>query len=744
MSPSTGGRRRADDLELYDRRRRKRQRAGRVKRRRRAGLLALLFVVVVAAGAAVAGTAGVLAFGSSCDLSALRPAAIGQNSLVYAANGSLLGVMPSERNRQPVALRQMSPWVPKATVAIEDRRFYRHDGIDLAGIARALWEDVRAGRVVQGGSTITQQLVRNRYISREQTIERKVKEACLALKLDRDRSKQEILADYINLVPYGNLAYGIEAAAQTYFSKRARELNLPEAALLAGLPQAPTTYDPFGNPRDARVRRDQVLRAMLESGAIDRDQYRWAAARPLGLEPGRLYKTLREPYFFTYVRDELVREYGVATVHSGGLKVYTTIIPGWQRAAERAIKDALPYPTDPAAALISIDPKTGAIRAMTAVTPGRRGNQYNLISQARRQPGSTFKTIVLAAAVEMGANPESEGYVSAPFYYRPEPEGDCESGAGGWWCVETYGNDYYGWSTLESATLRSDNTVYAQLTLDVGPARVASMARRLGVRSPLDVRGAYVPSMGLGAIPVSPMDLASAYATLAAGGIYSQPMAIRKVVLANGRVDGEAGWGKPRRKRAISDGVADAVTDVLEQNMTSGTGTTAYYGVPSAGKTGTTEKHADAWFAGYTPTLQTTVWVGYTRGEIPMENVHGISVAGSTFPSIIWHDFMSAAIGGRRAFDFPEPRTSPVWREFEQGREGRSFGYSPSYGGSSSSDDSDEDEQEDEEEQTGEDDGTSTTTPPASPPPPPPPSSPPPPPPPPPAEPPAPPPPPEP
>ena len=715
MSPSPRGRRRADELELRERRRRKRRRAERGRRRRRTGLLVLVLAVAVAVGATVVGAAGVLAFGSSCDLSSLRPAAIGENSLVYAANGSLLGVMPSERNRQEVTLKQMSPWVPKATVAIEDRRFYRHDGVDVAGIARALWEDVRAGKVVQGGSTITQQLVRNRYISRERTIERKVKEACLALKLDRALSKQEILADYINLVPYGNLAYGIEAAAQTYFSKRARELNLPEAALLAGLPQAPTTYDPFNNPRQARARRDQVLQAMLESGAIDRDEHRWAVRRPLGLEPGRLYKTLREPYFFTYVRDELVREYGVATVHSGGLKVYTTIIPGWQRAAERAIREALPYPTDPAAALISIDPKTGAIRAMTAVTPGRSGNQYNLISQARRQPGSTFKTIVLTAAVEMGANPEAEGYTSAPFYYRPEPEGDCDSGAGGWWCVETYGNDYYGWSTLESATLRSDNTVFAQLTLDVGPERVAAMARKLGVRSPLDVNGSYVPSMGLGAIPVSPMDLASAYATLAAGGVYSEPMAIRKVVLANGKVDGEAGWGEPRRKRVISDGVADAVTEVLEQNMTSGTGTTAYFGIPSAGKTGTTEKHADAWFAGYTPTLQTTVWVGYTRGEIPMENVHGISVAGSTFPSIIWHDFMRAAIGDRRAFDFPEPRNYPVWRDFEQGREGRSFGYSRSYDSSYSSDSDDEEAEEEEAETT------------ESPPPPPPPPAPPPP-----------------
>jgi penicillin-binding protein 1A len=676
MSPSRRpASRRADDIRVSDRRRRKRRRVERARRRRRGALVAMLVVLAAGVAVAIGGTASVFAFGSSCDLASLRPAGLGQNSIVYAADGSLLGVIPSERNRQPVPLGRMSAWTPKATIAIEDKRFYSHGGVDVEGIARALWEDVRAGKVVQGGSTITQQLVRNLYIGRERTLERKVKEACLAIKLNRAWSKERILATYINLVPYGNLAYGIEAAAQTYFSKHASELTLPQAALLAGLPQAPSLYEPFGNPDKARARRNQVLAAMLGSGVIDRAQYDWASTRGLGLKPGRLYKTIREPYFFSYVRDELVREYGAATVHSGGLKVYTTINPGWQRVAIRAIRDALPYRDDPAAALISIDPKNGAIRAMTAVTPGRARNQYNLLSQARRQPGSTFKTFVLAAAVELGADPRSTSYLSAPFYYRPTPNGDCASGAGGWWCVTTYGHDYHGYSSLESATLRSDNTVYAQLTLDVGPERVAAMARRLGVRSPLDVNGAYVPSMGLGAIPVSPIDLASAYATLAAGGIYSEPMAIRKVVLANGKVDGAADWGEPRRKRVISDGVADAVTRVLEQNMTSGTGTTAYFGFPAAGKTGTTEQHADAWFSGYTPLLQTTVWVGYTRGEIPMENVHGIAVSGSSFPSMIWHDFMRAVLGDRPAVEFPEPKNWPVWRTFEKGTTGRSFGY---------------------------------------------------------------------
>ena len=360
MSPSRRPTaRRAEDLHVNERRRRKRRRLERARRRRRVALVAILAIVALGVGATIAGTASVFAFGSSCDLASLRPVGLGQNSVVYASDGSLLGVIPSERNRQPVPLEQMSSWIPRATVAIEDRRFYDHGGVDVEGIARALWEDVRAGKVVQGGSTITQQLVRNLYISREQTLERKVKEACLAIKLNRAWSKQRILATYINLVPYGNLAYGIEAASQTYFSKHARELNLPQAALLAGLPQAPSSYEPFGNPDKARARRNQVLAAMVGSGAITRAQYDWASTRGLGLKPGRLYKTIRQPYFFSYVRDELVREYGAATVHGGGLKVYTTINPGWQRVAGRAIRSILPYRDDPAAALISIDPKNG-------------------------------------------------------------------------------------------------------------------------------------------------------------------------------------------------------------------------------------------------------------------------------------------------------------------------------------------------------------------------------------------------
>ncbi len=401
-------------------------------------------------------------------------------------------------------------------------------------------------------------------------------------------------------------------------------------------------------------------------GSITAEQYAWASgSQDLKLKPGRLYTEIREPYFFGYVRDELVRRYGADTVRSGGLSVYTTIQPSWQRAAQDAIRETLDAPDDPAAALISIDPANGAIRAMTAVVPGRQNNQFNLLSQARRQPGSTFKTFVLAAAIEKGINPDTSYYVSAPFTYRPTESGSCDTGS--WWCVKTYDSSYRGWTSISRATLSSDNTVYAQLTLDVGPELVGEMARKLGVRSPLKVGGTYVPAMGLGSVAVSPLDMASAYATLAAGGIYSEPTAIRKVVLATGKEDTKAGWGGRKRTRVIPDGVAWKVTQILEDNVRYGTGTRAAFGRPEAGKTGTTDKHADAWFVGYTPDLATAVWIGYQAGEIPMENVHGISVSGGSFPAEIWRLMMERTIGRLPAQEFPEPTTPPEYQPFQRG-----------------------------------------------------------------------------
>ena len=648
------------ELPELDRRRRTRRRSKR-RKKQKVALLAVVAIVTVLIVLPAGGVTGAAITCSNVDLDQLRPVEIGQNSFVYAADNTLLGAIPAERNRQPMPIERISEWMPKATVAIEDRRFYAHDGVDVSGIARAAVKNLNARRVVEGGSTITQQLVRNLYpITRERTVERKLKEACLAVKLDRAWPKEQILVEYLNNVYYGNHAYGVEAAARTYFSKPARKLTLEQSALLAGLTQAPSLYDPFNEPERAVARRNEVLRAMLETGAMDSARYAAAVAnRDLGLKPGRLYSRIREPYFFSYVYNELVRQYGAATVRSGGLRVYTTVDRKLQLAARRAITDTLYLKSDPAAALVSIDPRNGEIKAMAAMIPGQAKNQFNLAAQGKRHAGSTFKTFVLVAALLRGVDPDTTYYRSQKFVYQPDPLNDP-------WEVETYGKSYLGNVSITRATLSSDNTVYAQLTLDLTPEAVAAAARRMGITVPEDV--SHFPSMGLGAIDVSPLEMSSAYATLAAGGIYSKPRAIRKVVLPGGEEDTDAGWGKPQRKRVLPDWVAHEATRILEQNVYAGTGTGAQIGRQIAGKTGTAENWADAWFAGYTPQLQTTVWLGYPRAQVPMTNVHGISVAGGTFPAEIWRRFMTVAMEGKPHLEWPQPKGSPDWRPFDQGQ----------------------------------------------------------------------------
>jgi penicillin-binding protein 1A len=657
MNGNGGRTGRNGDPRRRPRPRSRRQRQRRFRERAASKRLAVFgvagFLLAVLGIVAAAAFTGVSAFASSCSLSALDEVAIEQNSFVYAADGSLLGSIPAERNRQPLRLAEMSDWLEKGTVAIEDRRFYDHSGLDFEGIVRAALKNVESGEIVQGGSTITQQLVRNLYISNERSLKRKVKEACLALKLERSWSKDRILETYLNQVYFGSHAYGVEAAAQSYFSKHASELDLAESALLAGLPQAPSLFNPFQRPDEAVRRRNAVLRAMLVGGEIDRAQYDDAVAKPLLLQAGELYTRIREPYFFSFVREQLIAEYGGARVRSGGLRIYTTLDRRFQRLARQAITDTLNEKGDPASAIVSINPRNGAIRAMASVIPGRPNVQFNLAAQGRRQAGSAFKTFVLVEAIRRGINPDSTYYVSAPFHWQPDPQSEA-------WDVKTYDNSYYGSSSITSSTLRSDNSVFARLTLDLGPASIVDIARAMGIETKLQP----VASIGLGSNSVSVLEMASAYATLAAGGIHSEPMAIRKVILPNGKEDGEAGWGRPQRRIVLPDGVASEVTRILAQNLRSGTGTGAYFGRPAAGKTGTTDNHADAWFVGYTPTLVTGVWVGYPNAQIEMGNVHGITVSGGSFPASIWKLFMEPALYSTKPVDFPPPTQAAVWEPF--------------------------------------------------------------------------------
>jgi penicillin-binding protein 1A len=635
------------------RRRRQRRKREKITSRRFAVLLALVVVlgtIAVFVAATVTGAAGIL---SNCSLTSLKPVAIGANSFVYAADGTVLGAIPAERNRQPVGLDAMSHWVTNATVDVEDRRFYEHGGIDWEGVVRAAVENVKSGHIVQGGSTITQQLVRNLYIGKEVSLDRKIKEACLAQKVEDAHTKDWILASYLNQVYFGNHAYGVEAAAQTYFSRHAADLSLVQAALIAGLPQAPSIYDPFQRPAEAVARRNEVLGAMYSAGDITAEQYQKAVSAPLKLHAGHLYTRIREPYFFSYVREQLIAKYGANTVRGGGLKVYTTIVPRFQKLATEAMQDTLNLKSDPASALVSINPKNGAIRAMTAEIPGKKNNQFNLAAQGRRQAGSSFKTFVLTEAIREGINPDSTMYMSAPFHWQPDPSSEA-------WDVSTYDGSYYGPSTITQSTLRSDNSVYARLTLDLGPEKIVTLAHEMGIRTKLEP----VASIGLGSNSVGVLEMASAYATIAAGGVYSEPMAIRKVVLPTGEVDRGAGWGKVKQHRVFSDGVAYQVARILKMNVQAGTGTGANPGFPAGGKTGTTDDFGDAWFAGITTNASTVVWVGYPNAKIPMTAVHGIRVAGGTFPATIWRLFTVGAFGKNPPGDWPLPSNPVIWQPF--------------------------------------------------------------------------------
>jgi penicillin-binding protein 1A len=601
-------------------------------------------LVVLVAGAGVAGKIAL----SDCSLSHLRPVSLGENSFLYAADGTLLGAIPSATNRQPLSLRHISPWLPKATIAIEDRRFYSHGALDYRAILRAAFADLRAGRIVEGGSTITQELVRNLYIgSSVRTLGRKIEEACLANKLADRWTKREILAAYLNEVFYGNRAYGAEAGAQTYFSRSARSLTLPQAALLAGLPQAPSVYDPLKQPEFALDRRNEVLSAMLRANDITQAEYDWAVGTPLGLKPGKLYTDVHHPNFFGYAEQQLVSRYGQRRVEAGGLVVKTTVEPRLQAAAQQALVSHLHSKDDPAGAVVAISPGTGAIRAMESWLPGGRHLQFNLATQSGRQAGSAFKPFVLTTALEQGIPLDT--YFSGPSEYTVD-DPTCEGADAAPWTVHNYADESSGTMNLIDATAHSVNTIYAQLVAKVGPANVVTTAHRMGIRSPLKP----VCSITLGSQAVNPLEMTDAYATLAARGVHHAPQALALVTSRSGSWLGRL---RPDGARAMPQPVADTVTSVLQTVVQYGTGTAAALADrPVAGKTGTAENYEDAWFCGYVPQLATCVWVGYPSREIPLLGVEGVpEVFGGSIPAEIWHDFMTAAAGDLPVRQFAPP-----------------------------------------------------------------------------------------
>jgi penicillin-binding protein 1A len=652
------------------------------RRQRRGGIGAKLLLVfggifALLGVAAIAVTSWALDVAADApSLSSCKKIKRGGNTVLYAADGSKLGVVASPEVRSLVSIDRVPKTVQLATVAIEDQRFYEHDALDYQGILRAVVKNLEAGEAVEGGSTIAQQLVRNLCIPKpERTIERKIEEAELAGEYVERHNRREILGAYLNVASYGTVegstAVGVGAASKIFFSKPVWKLKLPEAALLAGLPQAPSEYNPLLNPRVAKARRDQVLRQMAKLDYISRERARAAMASGLRVNLDETYFEHREPYFFDYVENRLIEKYGAQKVRRGGLEVHTTIDPEMQEVGLEAMRSALPYSTDPSSALVSVDPRNGHVRAMVS-TSDYGDSQFNLAAQGKRQPGSTFKTFVLATAIKQGIDPYSTYYTSKPLdLYLPQ---------WGHWTVATADEGYLGTVNLQQATVASDNTVFAQLDLDVGPKAVASTAKAMGITTKLD----GIPAEGLGGlrIGVSPLEMASAYATLAAGGIHRKPVAVKKVVFPNGHVERP---DRARPERVLSEPAAWEVTRLLQDNITEGTGTAAYTGCAGqAGKTGTTDEYTDAWFAGYQPNLSTAVWVGYPESnDVSMTSVHGRTVFGGTFPAEIWHALYAGA--GVPCEEFEEPSEQIEWAPY-YGRYARS---SPSddndFGGSGDS-----------------------------------------------------------
>jgi penicillin-binding protein 1A len=608
----------------------------RIRKLRLFGLLLILFVL-----GTLSFTFGLVTSVAS-EIPSLDPARLQQREVdgyIYDRKGErVLAVLRGRQSRILVPSDKISNQMKLAIVAIEDKRFYEHRGVDLHGIMRAVWQDIRNKRVVEGGSTITQQFVKNAYVKSQRSIGRKLKEAALAWQLEQRWSKDKILTAYLNTIYFGNGAYGVQQAALTYFHHGADKLGWAEAALLAGIPSDPSRYDPVTSPRAARERRDTVLKAMLDQGDITRAQYTNAIRAKLP-NPDSVHLSGERgpaPYFTNYVEQQLIDRYGSGQVFGGGFRVTTTIDLNVQRFARQAITKWLTNPNGPSAALVAVDPRTGGVLAMIGGNNYRK-SEFNLAVQGERQPGSSFKPFVLATALRDGISPDSE-FESGPVEI---PLGDKV------WSVHNYENSDLGRISLATATEVSDNTVYAQLTQLVGPSGIARTARRLGITSPLK---SYF-AIGLGAEAVNPLEMARAFSAFANGGrridgkaFGDRPRAVSVVRNEAGRIVDN---NLPVGRHVLTANTAAMVTSLLQGVVRAGTGKRAQLsdGRPVAGKTGTTENYGDAWFVGYTPQLVAAVWVGYPNGLRPMlTEYNGDAVAGGTFPALIWKTFMERAL----------------------------------------------------------------------------------------------------
>jgi penicillin-binding protein 1A len=589
------------------------------------------------------------------DLGGLQEQA--QRSVVYARDGSVLAVLHAEENRSPVTIDRVPKRVVEAILDVEDDRFYQHGGVDLRSTVRALFTNVSAGGLRQGGSTITQQLVKNLKLTPEKTVGRKFKEAVLAVRLENEMSKAEILERYLNTVYFGNGAYGVQAAAETYWGKDISDVTQGEAAFLAGMIRNPVGYDPVKFPKVSRARRDVALDRMVAGGNLTRAQ---ATALKTEDVPHVLATPVAPPddYFVEAVKQRLLKDVRLGetaqerynAVFKGGLKITTTIDPRLQRLAEEKVDEILPEKITKGkftAALATVDPSNGALRAMVGgqdfanskvnLALGREGGGTG------RQPGSSFKPFVLAAALDAGYSPYDTINGTSPCHIKqPAP-------------LKTYAPENYegeggGVMSLVDATVHSVNCAYVKLGMIVGLDKVKDMAEKLGINEDLQ----ELPSMSLGAQEVSPLEMASAYSTFANDGVHHEVRFIDKVVDRDGKTVMDL--SKDKGKRVLSAQNTRVENMVLRQVIERGTGVRAR--LPhrvAAGKTGTSQEHQNAWFVGFTPQLTTAVWMGAPVGNIPMTNVGGVKVAGGTYPARIWGAFMTEALAGEPSIAFPAP-----------------------------------------------------------------------------------------
>lgn len=626
--------------------------AARKRRQRRSKggasrlILVGLSVFFVTISVAAAGGVGyVMNVADGVDLDKLSQVDPGTTSVVYAADGTRLGFLSGPVLRQPVKSKQMSEYVREATVAVEDRRFYEHKGVDVEGVFRAATRNISTGSNTEGASTLEMQLIRNLWTEDDTgSLKRKIREAKLASQLEKRhpgrQGKNWVLTTYLNTAPYGTVdgkdIKGVEAAARAYYNTTAQKLTLAQAAMIAGLPQAPTQYNPYLRPDNALKRRNDVLRRMAEQGYVSTAEAAAAQSEPLGVKKSTYFSAKRESYFLNYVQSELIKKYGRKKVREGGLKIYTTLDLKKQQIARAAMAKHLdPQVGDPAAAVATINPTNGNIEAAASSTKFGEG-QYDLALQGKRQPGSTFKSIVLATAFEQGISPSTS--YSAPATFTVPPP----------YCLGTActlknfgGGGGGGRQDLKTATLKSTNTVFLQLDIDVGPENVTKTARAMGFTSPL---GSHV-SEALGAGEASPLEIARVYATIANGGLRVVPRAITKVEFPSGKVRDP----QPiRRTRGIPKDVASEVSRILQANMTGGTASAANFDCPAGGKTGTTDGPSDVWLAGFTPKMATAVWVGYpeSRRTIHATSRAGANIQGASVSAPIWKDYMAQARGG--------------------------------------------------------------------------------------------------